>query len=119
LIIAPLTPYQTVGMLLASILLLSGVSTLILMPALVRVLEKWLFSERILQGQGGTRAGLSIASGVSVGGLIAISLPGYTSLDVQALLGIGAASAMAVSAVFYVVWRLRSPADKPQVSPSL
>lgn len=119
LLVAPLTPYQTVGMLLASILLLSGVATLVLMPALVRLMEKWLFSDRILQGHGGTRAGLSIASGVSVGGVIAVSLPGYTSLHMQAMLGIGAAAAVAVSAVVYAVWRLRSAGDKPEVSPSL
>jgi predicted RND superfamily exporter protein len=119
LLLAPLTPYQTVGMLLASILLLSGVNTLILMPALVRLMEKWLFSARILQGHGGTKAGLSIATGVAVGGVIAVSLPGYISLTTRDMLQIGAATAAAVSVVFYVVWRLRSAGDKSEVSPSL
>ena len=36
-------PYKTVGVLLATILLVSGVATLLLLPALVRVLEKRLF----------------------------------------------------------------------------
>ena len=40
LLLAPLTPYKTVGVLLATILLVSGVATLIILPALVRVLEK-------------------------------------------------------------------------------
>lgn len=40
LLFAPLVPYQTVGVFLASILVLSGVSTLLLLPALLRLLEK-------------------------------------------------------------------------------
>ncbi|ARN56443.1 efflux RND transporter permease subunit [Sedimentisphaera salicampi] len=43
LILAPLTPYKTVGILLATILSVSGVGTLLLLPALVRVFEKRLF----------------------------------------------------------------------------
>ncbi|MBN2107864.1 MAG: MMPL family transporter [Deltaproteobacteria bacterium] len=43
LLLAPLMPYKTVGALLASILLVSGAATLVLLPALVRVLEKYLF----------------------------------------------------------------------------
>ncbi len=43
LLLAPLTPYKTVGALLAMILLMSGVATLLLLPALIRLLEKRLF----------------------------------------------------------------------------
>ncbi|HEB52096.1 MAG TPA: RND transporter, partial [bacterium] len=43
LLFAPLVPYQTVGFLLAAILAVSGVATLLLLPALVTVLEKALF----------------------------------------------------------------------------
>jgi len=43
LLLAPLVPYKTVGVLLATILLVSGVATLILLPALIRVLERRLF----------------------------------------------------------------------------
>lgn len=110
LLFAPLTPYNTVGTLLASILLVSGFTTLLLMPALLRVLEKWLFSARILQGSGGSRVGLSIATGVSVGGTIACGLQQYMEdASVETIVGIGAAIAAAVSIAFYVVWRVRSP----------
>jgi predicted RND superfamily exporter protein len=118
LLVAPLTPYNTVGMLLASILLVSGVTTLILLPALVRALEKWLFSERMMQGQGGTRAGLAIATGVSVGGTLAVSLPSYSHLSQQYFIGLGAGVAVVVSAVSYVLIRPRSPEAKAEVSPS-
>ncbi len=43
LLLAPLVPYQTVGILLATILLVSGVATLLLLPALLRLLGPWLF----------------------------------------------------------------------------
>jgi len=43
LLAAPLVPYQTVGIFLASILLVSGVGTVVLLPALIRLLEPLLF----------------------------------------------------------------------------
>ena len=45
LLAAPLVPYRTVGVFLASILAVSGVATLLLLPALVRLLERRLFPE--------------------------------------------------------------------------
>ncbi len=45
LLLAPLTPYRTVGLLLASILLLSAFSCLLLLPALLLLLERVLFVE--------------------------------------------------------------------------
>lgn len=44
LLIAPLVPYQTVGFFLASIMLVSGVATLLILPALLNVFEGALFS---------------------------------------------------------------------------
>ena len=38
LLLAPLVPYQTVGLLISSILVLAGISTLVLLPALIRLL---------------------------------------------------------------------------------
>ncbi|MBW1999203.1 MAG: MMPL family transporter [Deltaproteobacteria bacterium] len=43
LLFAPLVPYKTVGILMATILLLSGISTFFLLPSLSRILEKRLF----------------------------------------------------------------------------
>jgi uncharacterized protein len=43
LLLAPLLPYRTVGILLATILLVSGFATLVVLPALMRLLEKRLF----------------------------------------------------------------------------
>ena len=43
LLLASLVPYQTVGILLASILTVSGLVTLILLPALITVFQRGLF----------------------------------------------------------------------------
>lgn len=45
LILAPLVPYQTVGYLISSILLVAGAATLFLLPALQTVLRRFLFPE--------------------------------------------------------------------------
>ena len=45
LLAAPLVPYVTVGVFMAAILLVSGIGTLILLPALVTLLEGWLFPQ--------------------------------------------------------------------------
>lgn len=43
LLAAPLLPYRTVGVLLASIMAISGIATMYILPALVALLEKRLF----------------------------------------------------------------------------
>ena len=43
LLIAPLVPYKTVGFFLATIMAVSGSGTLLLLPALTTVLQKWMF----------------------------------------------------------------------------
>jgi len=43
LLISPLIPYQTVGFLLASIMVVSGIATLLILPALIRMAEPRLF----------------------------------------------------------------------------
>jgi predicted RND superfamily exporter protein len=45
LLAAPLVPYQTVGIFLASIMAISGIATMVILPALVNILEKWLFKK--------------------------------------------------------------------------
>jgi predicted RND superfamily exporter protein len=43
LLAAPLVPYQTVGIFLASIMAISGIATMLILPALIQILEKPLF----------------------------------------------------------------------------
>jgi len=46
LLLAPLIPYRTVGIFLALIMLVSWLSTLFILPALIRILEKKLFNKK-------------------------------------------------------------------------
>ncbi|MBI4698256.1 MAG: hypothetical protein HY758_04940 [Nitrospirae bacterium] len=43
MIFAPLTPYITVGAFIVSMMLLSAVMTMIYIPALIILLQRWLF----------------------------------------------------------------------------
>ncbi len=43
LLLAPLVPYQTVGIFIASILFVAGAATLLILPSLMTLLEGWLF----------------------------------------------------------------------------
>jgi len=43
LLLAPLVPYKTVGIFVCAILAVSGITTLLILPAIIRVLEKRLF----------------------------------------------------------------------------
>ncbi len=43
LLLAPLVPYQTVGFLIAAILVAAGVASLFILPALITLLRPWLF----------------------------------------------------------------------------
>lgn len=46
LLAAPLVPYQTVGVFIAAILLLAGVASLLILPAIMTVMEKQLFKAK-------------------------------------------------------------------------
>ena len=77
LLLAPLTPYNTVGTLLAAILLVSGVGTLLLLPSLVRVLEKRLFLAKPVVGQCCNCTACLVAS-VTLVALIALTFHSIT-----------------------------------------
>jgi predicted RND superfamily exporter protein len=46
LLAATLMPYQTVGVFIATILLTAGLATLLILPALITLMEGWLFPRR-------------------------------------------------------------------------
>ena len=51
LLAAPLVPYQTVGVFLASIMAISGIATMFILPAMVTLLERQLFKKIPVEGQ--------------------------------------------------------------------
>jgi predicted RND superfamily exporter protein len=44
LLLAPLVPYKTVGIFLASIMVISGLATMFILPALITIIQNWLFT---------------------------------------------------------------------------
>ena len=50
LLMAPLVPYQTVGVFISAILLLAGLTTLLALPALITVFEKFFFPDTSSKG---------------------------------------------------------------------
>lgn len=49
LLAATLVPYKTVGFFISAILLFAGLATLVILPALVQMLERWLFPQNAPQ----------------------------------------------------------------------
>ncbi|MEY8829746.1 RND family transporter [Sedimentitalea sp. XS_ASV28] len=47
LIAAPLMPYKSVGFFIAAILVVAGLASLLILPALITVFQKWLFPEKL------------------------------------------------------------------------
>lgn len=45
LLLAPLIPYKTVGIFLASIMAISGMATMMILPSLITILQGWLFGK--------------------------------------------------------------------------
>lgn len=62
LLAAPLMPYQTVGFFMATIALVGGLATLVLLPALLTLFEPWLF-----------RPGKAAARAAALVGLLAVA----------------------------------------------
>ncbi|MFO7974101.1 MAG: RND transporter, partial [Candidatus Hydrogenedentota bacterium] len=84
LLAAPLVPYITVGFFLASILFVSGMGTLLLLPSLIRVAEPLLFPK--------TRAcsitcvcGTCIVTGAAAILLVAINVYQFLAVGITAL----------------------------------
>ena len=79
LLFAPLVPYITVGVFLASILLVSGAATLLLLPALIRLFEPLLFPKT--QACSITcRCGTCIVTGLAAIALVAVNVHQFVSV---------------------------------------
>ncbi len=80
LLLAPLVPYKTVGILMATILLVSGVGSLLLLPALVRILQKKLFTEKKAMGPA---CNCAYCAAVSVATVLTVALSVHQSMHMQ------------------------------------
>ena len=104
LLLAPLMPYKTVGVLLATILLISGAATLLLLSAMIRILEKRLFKKTTPLGPC-CNCGLCIVSAASLVTLIIISVQPYVAIKWTTMTWVGAAVVIAVAATCGILSR--------------
>ena len=88
LLLAPLVPYQTVGIFLATILLVSGAATLLLMPALIALMEKRLFRQGDKVLTPSCNCGLCTVASVTLVALLVINLYSKFSLGAIAWISV-------------------------------
>jgi hypothetical protein len=84
LLAAPLVPYKTVGVFIAAILLTAGFASLLILPALVTLLERWFFPLTRAVAMTCNLGTCVLASGALVG-LVAINLYRFLGVDWTAL----------------------------------
>jgi len=79
LLFAPLVPYNTVGVFLASILLVSGAATLLILPALIRFMEPVLFPSTT-GVVFSCKCGTCIVASVSAVGLVVVNVHQFLAI---------------------------------------
>ena len=91
LLLAPLMPYKTVGVLLAVILLVSGVATLLILPALIRLLERRLFAAVKAPVRASCNCVVCLVSAVALVAVIVLGIKPYVPWHWTTLTWVGAA----------------------------
>ena len=79
LLAAPLVPYQTVGIFIAAILLTAGAASLLILPALITLLERWLFPQTEARAFA-CKCGTCIIASVALVALLAINVYQFLSV---------------------------------------
>jgi hypothetical protein len=97
LLLAPLVPYQTVGILLATILLVSGVATLLLLPALLRLLGPRLFKPEHKTLPASCNCGFCAIISTTAAVLLALNFYAAFGWGVLTWIAIGAIPVMALA----------------------
>lgn len=104
LLLAPLVPYQTVGIFIAAILFLAGVATVIILPALMSILEKWLFPETG-QREFACKCGTCIITGAAIVALISINIHQFSNIGWTTLTWISMGVVAVLAAVCILIGR--------------
>jgi hypothetical protein len=111
LLAAPLMPYKTVGFTIAAIMLAAGLATLLILPALVTVLEPWLFRKARhprLSCNGGTCA----AAAATLAALVAVSIYQFFPVGLATVTAYGAPAAIALAGLSFLIARRRACCDE-------
>jgi uncharacterized protein len=97
-------PYVTVGVFLASILLVSGAGTLLILPALIRVLEPLLFPKTKVCSVT-CRCGTCVVTGAVAVLLVALNVHQFLTVDWTTLTWISLAALPVLAVVCAVLSR--------------
>ena len=87
LLAAPLIPYKTVGAFLATILVVAGIATLMILPSLIKMLENKLFTDNVANKVSCKCATCAI-SALTIAVIVIINLQEYMKLGWVPLTGI-------------------------------
>ncbi len=102
LILAPLVPYKTVGIFISSILIMAGVGTLLILPAMMTLLEKYVFPKTrpccVICSF--TTMAVSIISGVAV---VAVNTHQFLSIGWNILVPYSVLAIVVLLIVAYIV----------------
>ena len=104
LLFAPLVPYRTVGVFIASILMIAGVATLFILPALITLLEKLLFPRTVALAFT-CRCGTCIVSAVAIVTLLLINIAQFSSYGWTTLTWISAGAVLVLAGGCFVMSR--------------
>ena len=101
---APLVPYQTIGTLVALILLTAGASSLLILPALVTILEPLLFPKTV-ERKSVCKWTTRIAVSVVVVALVALNINLFTHVGTRTLVCGSIGAILVLSIIHTVFWR--------------
>jgi len=117
LLLATLVPYQTVGIFIASILVAAGAATLLILPALMTMLQGFLFPQTRLRRLA-CWCGTCLVSGVVTVALVSINLHQFLNVGWTKLTWISLAAVLVLVALCAVMSRRRSCAPEVEGDPS-
>ena len=112
LLLAPLVPYKTVGIFIASILLIAGITTLLLLPSLLAVLERLAFPGTAAL-QLTCKCGTCVATSTALVALAFINLVQFTAFGWTSLTWIGIAAVLILSGICFTMSRRQSCGVSP------
>ena len=118
LLAAPLVPYKTVGIFLCAIMALSGLVTLIVLPAILTVAEKRLFKQATAEQPVSCSCGFCTVISVAVVVLVALNLQAYWGFGWSGLLLIGILAVPVMALLCSLMSRRRSCRTDGRESPN-
>jgi hypothetical protein len=102
LVIPPIIPYKVTGLLMATIMLLSGVTTLVVLPATMRLVARPLFAVRHDRPET-YRVPVVAALGTAL--LLALTVDEFVDVSIGVLVAAGVASTVVFTFIYR--WLLR------------